>query len=132
MKETKFRAWDKVNKRWIGRSYLEYLCVCDDVVVLVKYKPNSNGGYSPGSVRQLTHPEVSNLEIVQCTGFKDNKAKEIFEGDTTKEGELLLVVEWCYTRGAWMLVDRTTNDRYCFLSDMGSEETEIIGNIYEN
>lgn len=81
MKENKFRAWDKKNKKWIGDSFLEYLCVGDNVVLLVNYAPDNNGGYSPKSCKQLTNTEVDNLEIVQYTDLQDKNKTDLYGDD---------------------------------------------------
>lgn len=79
--EYKFKAWDKIKKKWIGGNSTEYLCINHDVVVLVEYAPNSFGSWSPKSCRQLTWEETDDLEIVMSIGLKDKNGKEIYEED---------------------------------------------------
>ncbi len=128
-----FRAWDKENKKWIGKGSLEYLCVCEDVVILVDYAPNKNGGYSPTKVYQLTNPEVDNLIIVQNTGSGDKNKKEIYEGD---------IIEYIDTRGGLNkkkreVVEYKIDDcldiyNYTGYHTSWWKVSEIIGNKFEN
>lgn len=130
--ETKFRAWDKKNKKWIGKSHLEYLCVNDYVVVLVKYAPNNSGGYDPIECKQLTNPEVDNLEIVQFTGLKDKNGVEIYKGFICKNGDWesdanafnyrTEEIVWDIDNGMWLGWNHNMDGMTC----------EVIGNIYEN
>jgi len=136
-REIKCKAWDKVNKKWIGERHLEYLCVSADVVVLVKYKPDDNGGYSPESCRQLTNPEVDNLSIVQYTGLKDKNGKDAYFKDIAKivntDGMVMVkTIYWdndigCVCFGGMPFINIMESGY-----SQPSGEFEIIGNIYEN
>lgn len=147
--EKKFRAWDKESKKWIGKIHNEYLCVCEYVVVLVKYAPNNSGGYDPIECRQLTNPEVDNLEIVQFTGLNDKNGKEIFEGDILDQLDTILEVKFRY--GCFFLCSKDDNEEIMnpfatdfhnvlnqyekhgiAISDNKLIHLEIIGNIHEN
>lgn len=125
----KFRAWDKKNKKWIGKKTLEYLCISEDVVVLVEYTPDSMGGYSPKSCKQLTSPEVQNLEIVEYIGKKDENDREIYEGSILKDDRGQYGKVFYSDKSASFLVNWKMED--------GSWETdccfhEVVGHIYEN
>ena len=125
-RKIKFRAWDKMIQKMIGVKFLEYLCVGDDVVVSVIYKPDKMGGYEPKKCEQLTNYEVENLVIMQYTGIKDSHGEEIYEGDIIRswsdkhKGESIFVMEHeSYGNGAGFHIH-------------GDPYWEIIGNIYEN
>lgn len=139
-REIKCRAWDKVNKKWVGRSFLEHLCVSGGVVVLVKYSANNRGGYDPKSVRQLTNDEVDNLEIVQYVGLKDKNGKEIYEGDLLKipfngsirEGvHQVFYYKDGFVTSSILFKDLETANKNS-LTWMINRGAEVIGNIYEN
>ncbi len=131
MREIKFKGWDKKKKRWIGDDPLDYLCVCEDVIVLVRYGSKVPGVLDPVSCRQLTNPEVENLEIVEYTGLKDKSGKEIFEGDILEEEKgYYFLVEWSTNYAKFELKWKTKAYQYPEWN-RGVEMT-IIGNMHEN
>lgn len=128
MREKKFIAYDKKNKKWVGKEWLEYLCVCDDIVVLVKYKPDNNGGYSPYFIKQLTNPEVDNLVILQYIGIDDNNDKEIYEGNIVH----IWRGEYCQESWEYDHYIKVEMNGKCLMSLEKAENKEIIGNVYDN
>lgn len=107
MREIKFRAWDKENKRMIPNHSISYLnemfeSNLDDIFVMDEA-----------------------LEVMQYTGFKDKKGKEIYEGDITMHKYLgkryIEQVQWSEDRMGWIGIDKPYLEEY-----------EVIGNIYEN
>jgi len=101
MREIKFRAWDGLRMTLTGISF-------------------SN---STGSV--LIPPRWI---LMQYTGLKDKKGKEIYEGDIVK-GKFMYKVEW-YHLGRWYVIP-LSNRGFCHTPDIWNEY-EVIGNIYEN
>ena len=117
MREIKFRAWDKVNKRML---YFSDLAMFEEYDLLYFR-------------RGILNVPFDGLELMQYTGRKDKNSKEIYEGDIIEYGygfgnKLIKgVVEW--------------NDDYCGFSPFCEYDidcqcfvrvTEIIGNIYQN
>ena len=107
MREIKFRAWDKINKRWIKRFNIDLLSI--DV------------------------SELSNIELMQYTGLKDTNGKEIYEGDIISFGDNKAVV--FYGCAKFRVKYRYYNNCYCYddLSEvLYYNKVKVIGNIYEN
>lgn len=140
MKDIEFRAWNKADKKWVGRAHLEYLGVGDGVVVSVKYKPDKNGGYSPESCDLLTSNEVDNLDIMQYTGLKDKNNIRIFENDIVKttvrkkccnkiEYEFFSCIKWADCGFYRFELDDELPTGW---ANIENEEIKVIGNIYDN
>jgi len=112
MREIKFRAWDREEK-YMGFVLGMYL--------------EKNGWVDIETGKEESDTEdrtrLKNVDLMQYTGLKDYKNREIFEGDVLTIGTRKIVVEW------------TTKKRIGFnISGQYKRELpiEIIGNIYEN
>jgi len=68
MRPIKFKAWDKNNKRWLSDGFL----IDSDGILCLNDCMTLEGNY----------------ELVQFTGLKDSKGKEIYDGDICKGFEL--------------------------------------------
>ncbi len=125
MREIKFRAWDKVNRKMI-------------VVTGINF---GQPPHTPSFVLSDTDTVLfSNAEIMQFTGLKDRNGKEIWEGDVLNDpswwwGPCAIkyvqgavgpcrgdnVMEWRLYRGGQDIHNL-----------WNGSEVEVIGNIYEN
>ena len=102
MRELKFRAWDKTDKEMVLNP---------DV--------NTNG---QKSFNNLIYSIQKRFVFMQYTGLKDKNGKEIYEGDILNSGDgvnrEVISLEFVFHlvgENVWY-----------------GEESEIIGNIYEN
>ena len=128
MRPIKFRAWDKVEKKWLfGYEY-----------------PNL-GGFSllgetvlMGELGSLPLQKLlEDVEIMQFTGFGDRAGKEIYEYDIVRFADKYnYIVKW--DDGRWVcdhVVERWGrwgNLHRAFEWDFTKHEFKVIGNIYEN
>jgi|SRR5690625_4924123 len=120
MREIKFRAWDKANKK------MHY-----DVGILGSAIYIDFNG-------QKEYEEVNGHELMQYTGAKDKNGREIYEGDVIKiwpddyDCETAGYVVKC--EGCYWIRAKDDNSISMPLFDYfnGIMELEVIGNIYEN
>ena len=122
MRDIKFRAWDKVEKRLIPDYEFDGLLSYAESAELSMWLNNPN------------------IELMQYTGLKDSKGKEIYESDIVKvknewNEESAHVVYWGseYDYPAFDLRP-TLIDELNSLSEVicGQYEYEVIGNIHES
>lgn len=115
MREIKFRAWDKENKKMMKVSSLSL----ENKEIAVR----ENGTYH--------FFRMQNLELMQYTGIKDKNDKEIYEGDIVVlnniENDNMCIVRYehsSYRLEGWSLREDLSNVEDRFL--------EVVGNIYES
>lgn len=124
MREHKYKAWDKKEKRWLGANL--HMSVVDGLLWW-QY------GYE---CEILSAEERENIELVQYTGLKDKDGKEIYEGDIIKDYENWVgIVEWdkkdCFFNINYPIQNETMMFDDAFDSNP-ERNAEIIGNIYKN
>ncbi len=139
MRELKFRAWDKDNKRWIKCAYLLTSGI-DEYFSII--------GVQGDSDEELLIPDE--VEVVWYTGLKDENGTEIYEGDIVcirkdrfGDGKNeVWTIQWeCAGFGVYNQLNSSREieeggmecDGFpCFTTD-GEEyfRLEVIGNIYE-
>lgn len=117
----KFRVWEKDYKRWN----------CGDYVIfhdgtLINFDPMT-GWYSG--------VDLDKLVVQECTDFKDQEGRVIYEGDILKSlsGDIS-VVKWAtaYSGPQWCLFDKKGNLSDFYGGLCMTEYCIIIGNILEN
>lgn len=128
MREIKFRAWDKVEKRF------GYVTIHPSQLSWMSPK------YSQQNLVMEIDNDISGVEFIniegwqQFTGLHDKNGKEVFEGDICREkGEPDYIVNFsdgCF-RGDDIHNWDIMVDHFPICKSL-TEKCEIIGNIYEN
>lgn len=114
MREIKFRAWDKKEKKMIlpmgkVQPTLAYINFHDLTAQAIFYR----------------------WELMQYTGLQDSKGKEIYEGDLI--GEKGYFVEVIFRDGAFANpIDGNPIIDWIYARSRRGIDTEVIGNIYED
>jgi hypothetical protein len=129
MRELKFRAWQESQKKMhqeIGLHHhiMTNHTMCDEDECGYVAKGTGKGEYT-------LFANQSEWPIMQFTGLLDKNGKEIYEGDVTNNGyvvlwnnEKALFAEHTYQQvlGKWSVMSYPLDSRWI----------QIIGNIYEN
>lgn len=119
MRETKFRAWFKEEKKMYGVSEIhfssegiKYIVCCD----LETYD------------RPYFYVDLKDIELIEHTGLKDKNGVEIYEGDIVKSiyGEIYDVF---FASGGYML---SNFENEFNLTDSHTDKLEVIGNVWEH
>lgn len=117
MREIKFRGVDIADGEWIYGSLVK---VGKDYHIL-----------GEGETEAHEYNIVDEESIGQFTGLKDKNRKDIYEGDILKhEDEDAMYVRWYKEYVEFKLMG--PNDETTTLTDWYAEDTEVIGNIFEN
>ena len=123
MRDIKFRAW---NIRYKKMQVVERMWIPEDKPILGVH----NDKFSIGT-NWLNGEYELEFELMQYTGLKDSKGKEIYEGDILKDefGRVCLVY-WIEEEARFALRQKHRRTEYFMITNHLIEE--IIGNIYEN
>lgn len=119
MREIKFRAWHK-EKKIIGKV------LGIDILHKEIYFSNEN-------INCYEYTEFKDIELMQYTGLKDMREKEIYEGDILFESFGEKYYKVVFENGSFRAEFERDFEEYSFdLIDVVAQGCEIVGNIYEN
>lgn len=114
MREIKFRAWDKLNKEMFNVEIIDFQ-------ERKLYKDS------------VSYCKFENIELMQCTGLKDMRGKEIYEGDILLDGNNKKPYKVIFENGSFRAEFEGDFEEYSFdLIDVVAQGCEVVGNIYEN
>lgn len=132
MKQIKLRAWDKNNKYMITMENYnpdEYFFRFDNFGNIEVYGANSESNYIDAGI---DYDKLDDVILMECTGLKDTKGKEIYLGDIIfdEDGEYskTCVIDWSDEQAKFF--GKSVYDYEVY--DMDEICGEIIGNIYNN
>lgn len=127
MREKKFRAWDKVAKKflypWPDGFHILGETTCFDLI---------GQQLKERSPEKSTFEMLNDVEITEWTGLLDKKGKEIYEGDIiTNRSYDYKITFW--SGAFWCQPVDEANEAYNLSLVHDHNMTgEIIGNIYNN
>jgi len=135
MRNIKFRAWDKEKKRMLPITLMDFneWWVSCKPVLEQKVTPEEYGERN-----SFKNEDTDRHILMQCTGLKDNKGKEIWEGDILLDEDS----NWGYGGNYDKINDGKIRtlvpniedllDEYSNIESDYFKYAEVIGNIYEN
>ena len=124
MREIKFRAWLKEDKKMVNVETMDFT---DKSMQYLKRSEIINAYI-------LRRESDDDVELMQYTGVKDKNGKEIYEGDILffrDENMKYIVVQQDAAFIIKSIEIRKYSEKMCWLDDT-EICCEIVGNIYEN
>jgi len=129
MREIKFRAWDKNDKRiFIDPQMIDfYNKKIGYMQYQTEYMPDTSYSIPVG------FEEFEYSELMEWTGLYDKNGEDIYEGDIIFESFGEKYYKVIFENGSFKAEFNGDFDEYSFdLIDVVAQGCEIVGNIYEN
>ena len=128
MREIKFRAWDRVNKKmfYYGDSLFNLFITFEGDVGYY----NNNGDIAFTNDNGFTSDQ---FELMQFTGLLDKNGVEIYEGDIVEipAEEYLAVIEWD-VETCRFVINIWPENVLCDFDNYYGRELEVISNKWDN
>lgn len=125
MREIKFRAWLKDEKKMVEVEEISFLgqkqIAYDEIVGI-------------HSLHYTLWVDLEDIELMQYTGLKDNNGVEIYEGDIVKCYYDLYIVKFQNSSFQFCPICQTCRNKVAYIFSDGAVKSscEVIGNIYDN
>ncbi len=129
MREIKFRAWDKNDKRiFINPQMIDfYNKIIGYMQYQTEYMPDTSYSIPVG------FEEFEYSELMEWTGLCDKNGEDIYEGDILFESFGEKYYKVIFENGSFRAEFNGDFEEYSFdLIDVVAQGCEIVGNIYEN
>lgn len=123
MREIKFRAWHKAEKRFINLNGMS-----------TEFGTMTDKGQVYGITEQgvLREYDIDEIELMQYTDLKDKNGKEIFEGDIVKPfTDDINIAQIIYLAPKFVIATKKKDGSYLLWNYL-KDEIEIIGNIHQD
>jgi uncharacterized phage protein (TIGR01671 family) len=128
-RKIKFRAWTTRDKCWIVGFCIHNSGLYSDLIN-AKIEQPQNMAIADAHWQKLKEidEQKDRIIIMQYTGLKDKKGKEIYEGDIVKNGDF---ISDAHSWNEWKR-QVVYDDQQAMFTGLDGERIEVIGNIYEN
>ena len=132
MRDIKFRAWDKVNNKWLTADEIHEIKGAITGYSMRKSPANYilfDHGYDFDGERLKIEYAI---DWCQYTGLKDRKGVEIYEGDVVRYDDYQGIAEVGFNRIEFVEEVELWGGAFYPVCNQPSYTFEVIGNTYEN
>ena len=134
MENLKFRAWDKKTKKMRAVNSIAFHYEEESFDFDNSRLPKVVNLWGKDVIEDkpiVLHREVSEVVLMLSTGSRDKNNKDIYDGDYIRCNNINYEVYWSDIWNGWFVRELFTSNND-FLSKILTDDTEVIGNLYEN